>query len=90
MKTTHVIVQGRVQGVCFRDYTCRQARRLNLCGWVRNKDDGTVEAIFTGAESDVTSMLEWLRQGSPGSRVDTVHCRDVTSEEDFTTFEIRY
>lgn len=90
MKTTHVIVEGRVQGVCFRDYTCRQARRLNLCGWVRNKDDGTVEAIFTGAESDVTSMLEWLRQGSPGSRVDAVRSRDVTPEEDSTTFEIRY
>lgn len=90
MKTTHVIVQGRVQGVCFRDYTCRQARRLNLCGWVRNKNDGTVEAIFTGADSDVTAMLEWLWRGSPGSRVDAVRSRDITSEEDFTTFEIRY
>jgi acylphosphatase len=90
MKSTHVIVEGRVQGVCFRDYTCRQARRLNLCGWVRNKDDGTVEAIFTGADSNVASMLEWLWQGSPGSRVDAVRSREVTAEENATTFEIRY
>ncbi|GAB6193390.1 acylphosphatase [Desulfocastanea catecholica] len=90
MKTTHVIVEGRVQGVCFRDYTCRQARQLNLCGWVRNRDDGTVEALFTGGESDVTAMLEWLWQGSPGSRVDAVRSRDVASEDASPTFEIRY
>lgn len=90
MKTTHVIVEGRVQGVWFRDYTCREARRLNLSGWVRNKDDGTVEALFTGAESDVTSMLEWLWQGSPGSRVDAVRSRDVASEEHLTNFAVRY
>jgi acylphosphatase len=90
MKTTHVIVEGRVQGVCFRDCTSRQARRLNLCGWVRNKDDGTVEALFTGAKSDVAAMLEWLWRGSPGSRVDAVRSRDVTSKEDSITFEIRY
>lgn len=90
MKTTHVIVEGRVQGVFFRDYTCRQAHRLNLCGWVRNKADGTVEALFTGADSDVAAMLEWLWQGSPGSRVEAVRSRDVTPEEESTTFEIRY
>lgn len=90
MKTIHVIVEGRVQGVCFRDYTCRQARRLKLSGWVRNKDDGTVEALFSGADSDMTVMLEWLWQGSPGSRVEAVRNRDVTPEKDSTTFEIRY
>jgi acylphosphatase len=90
MKTIHVIVEGRVQGVCFRDYTQRQAHQLNLSGWVRNRQDGTVEAIFSGADSDVMSMLEWLRQGSPGSRVENIRSRDVTPEEDFTTFEVRF
>jgi acylphosphatase len=90
MKTIHVIVEGRVQGVCFRDYTQRQAHQLNLSGWVRNRQDGTVEAVFSGADSDVMSMLEWLRQGSPGSRVENIRSRDVTSEEDYTTFEVRF
>jgi acylphosphatase len=90
MRTIHVIVEGRVQGVCFRDYTQRQAHRLNLSGWVRNRQDGTVEAIFNGADSDVMSMLEWLRRGSPRSRVDNIRSRDVTSEEDYSTFEVRF
>jgi acylphosphatase len=89
MKTIHVIVEGRVQGVFFRDYTHRQACQLNLSGWVRNKGDGTVEAILSGADSDVKSMLEWLWQGSPRSRVDNIHTREV-AEEHYTTFEIRY
>ncbi len=90
MKTIHVIVEGRVQGVCFRDYTQRQALYLNLTGWVRNQRDGTVEAVFHGADSDARSMLEWLRQGSPGSKVTNIRSQDVTSEEDYTTFEVRY
>ncbi len=90
MKTIHVIVEGRVQGVCFRDYTQQQARHLNLSGWIRNRRDGTVEAIFSGDDSDIRSILEWLRQGSPASRVEKVRSQDVTSEEDYSTFEVRY
>jgi len=90
MKTAHVIVEGRVQGVSFRDYTHRQAHQLNLSGWVRNNRNGTVEAVFKGAEKDVQSMLDWLWQGSPHSRVDNVRTKEVSTEEDFTTFEVRY
>lgn len=90
MKTIHVLIEGRVQGVCFRDYTQRQAYQLNLTGWVRNNHDGTVEAIIMGAEVDVRSMLHWLWQGSPRSKVDNVRNLAVTSKEHFTTFEVRY
>lgn len=90
MKTIHVTVEGRVQGVYFRDYTQRQAHQLKLSGWVRNNPDGTVEAIFQGSESSVSSMLEWLRQGSPMSKVDNINSREVPSEDDYATFEIRY
>lgn len=90
MQTTHVLVVGRVQGVCFRDYTKRQAIQLNLSGWVRNKHDGSVEAIFSGADTNVKAMLEWLKRGSPLSRVDNIHIHETISEEQYTSFEVRY
>jgi acylphosphatase len=90
MTMTHVIVEGLVQGVSFRDYTRRQAFILHLTGWVRNLSDGSVEAMLCGADSDITRMLDWLRQGSPRSRVDNLRIRQVPATEHFTTFAIRY
>jgi acylphosphatase len=87
---THVIIEGLVQGVSFRDYTRRQAFILHLTGWVRNLSDGSVEAMLCGADSDITRMLDWLRQGSPRSRVDNLRIRQVPATEHFTTFAIRY
>lgn len=90
MTMTHVIVEGLVQGVSFREYTRRQAFILHLTGWVRNLSDGSVEAMLCGADSDITRMLDWLRQGSPRSRVDNLRIRQVPATEHFTTFAIRY
>lgn len=63
MKTVHAIISGRVQGVCYRAWTADQALKLGLNGWVRNRSDGTVEALFSGAEGDVDAMLEGCRRG---------------------------
>lgn len=90
MTMTHVIVEGLVQGVSFRDYTRRQAFILHLTGWVRNLGDGSVEVLLCGSDSDITKMLDWLRQGSPRSRVDNLRIRQVSATERFATFEIRY
>lgn len=90
MKTTHIIVQGRVQGVFFRDYTQKQAQQLNLTGWVRNLRDGTVNAVLCGSEDNISSMLEWLKEGSPLSRVDNLQKEEVESDEKYSTFEIRF
>ena len=89
MKSIRVIVGGRVQGVSFRYYTQRQAHLLHLCGWVRNRPDGSVEAVLKGRENDVTAMLEWLRQGPPMARVDTLHSSEITTDEEFASFEVR-
>ncbi len=61
--TIHVIIKGRVQGVCYRDWTVREASKLNLSGWVRNRYDGTVEAIFKGSCDKVEKMLILCKKG---------------------------
>jgi acylphosphatase len=81
----HVWVTGRVQGVSFRAYTAREALAAGLSGWVRNLDDGRVEAAFEGAEADVRSLVDWCGRGSPGARVDGVEVawEDARHEQGF-------
>ena len=64
-----VIVRGGVQGVGFRVSAAARARSLGLAGWVRNRPDGTVEAVFEGERDRVASMVEWCRRGPAGSAV---------------------
>ena len=68
----HVIVRGRVQGVGFRYDTALRARSLGLGGWVRNRSEGAVEAVFEGPGDRVVSLLDWGRRGPAGARVDAV------------------
>jgi acylphosphatase len=67
-----VTIRGRVQGVGYRAWVEVQASRLDLQGWVRNRRDGSVEALFEGAEEVVASMVALCRQGPPLARVDNV------------------
>jgi acylphosphatase len=89
-KRAHVIVEGRVQGVFFRAYTSDEAKKLGLTGWVRNRPEGTVEALIEGNAAPVETMLRWFHQGSPGSRVTAVHVTEETPVGDSSTFEIHY
>ncbi|PIW26524.1 MAG: acylphosphatase [Rhodospirillales bacterium CG15_BIG_FIL_POST_REV_8_21_14_020_66_15] len=68
----HVTISGRVQGVWFRGWTCEQARELGLTGWVRNRRDGTVEAVFRGDAVAVRQMVERCQEGPPAARVTDV------------------
>lgn len=67
-----VRIHGRVQGVFFRSWTEEQAEELGLGGWVRNRYDGSVEALFAGAEPVVRHMIEKCRQGPPAARVERI------------------
>jgi acylphosphatase len=73
-----VVVHGQVQGVFFRDTTRRLAQQRGVAGWVANRWDGTVEAVFEGEEDAVERLVEFCRGGPRGAQVDSV---DVTEEE---------
>jgi acylphosphatase len=75
-----VIVHGRVQGVFFRDTTQRMAQSRGLCGWVRNKPDGTVEAAFEGEPEAVEAMVEFASEGPRGAVVESVEVIDEEPE----------
>ena len=73
-----VIVHGEVQGVNFRDATQREAEGAGLAGSVRNRDDGTVEAVFEGDPDAVERLIDWCRSGPSSADVDDV---EVTEEQ---------
>ena len=89
MRRARVLVSGRVQGVFFRQRTIRLARSVGCAGWVRNLDDGRLEAVFEGAEEDVDRMVAWCREGPERAVVEGV---DVTEEqpEGLEGFEVKY
>lgn len=70
--TIRVRITGRVQGVWYRGWTVDQARSLGLAGWVRNRRDGSVEAVFSGPEHAVRAMIDHCRLGPPGAVVDEI------------------
>jgi acylphosphatase len=78
-RTVHVHIEGRVQGVSFRYWTERVATKLGLDGWVRNRRDGSVEAVFSGAADAVAEMLQRCHDGPPAARVDHLN---VVDEDD--------
>ncbi len=89
-KSICVTVIGRVQGVWFRDYTCKTARSLGLTGFVRNESDGSVYLEAEGPEDRLNELVKAVEKGSPLSRVDKVLIQDVPTDGKFTDFEIRY
>jgi len=83
-----VIVSGHVQGVFFRDTTESEAERAGVAGWVRNRDDGTVEAVFEGPEAAVSALVGWCGRGPSGASVADVSVEDE-APEGLAGFEVR-
>ncbi len=79
----HVVISGLVQGVFFRHYTRKYAIQYNLTGWVKNRSDGDVEAIFEGGEESIALMIDWCRGGPPSAQVSHI---DISHEESTNTF----
>lgn len=86
----HLIISGRVQGVGFRYFTYRTAKELNIKGWVKNLQDGTVETVFTGSPENVYNMKEKLKEGPPSAKVQKIEEVELTTDTDnFHDFTIR-
>jgi acylphosphatase len=81
----HLVIRGRVQGVGFRDAMRWEAERLGVTGWVRNRRDGTVEAVVAGSAESVAAIVQWAHRGPPAAKVTEV----VVAETDgsFAAFD---
>jgi acylphosphatase len=86
----HVVVDGDVRGVFFRQKTKRQAEAHGVNGWVRNRGDGKVEAVFEGEEQDVKALIEFCKHGPPAAIVTTADVKWETYIGKFKDFRIRY
>ena len=85
--TRHLNIRGRVQGVGFRYEMQREARKHGVAGWVRNRSDGSVEAVVQGDEEAVEAVIAWARQGPRSARVTDVQV--TAASGDFSGFEMR-
>ena len=86
----HVIITGKVQGVFFRANTVRAAEASGVDGWVRNRRDGTVEAVFEGTADRVEKVLNWCKKGDPPASVDEVHVKWEDATGGYVGFSIAY
>ncbi len=86
----HLFISGRVQGVFFRAHTKEVAQNLGLVGWVKNLEDGRVEIIAEGKETDLQKLTEWCWQGPTGARVDDIEIIYEEPTNEFRSFEIKY
>lgn len=84
----HLIIEGIVQGVFFRAHTREQADRNSVQGWVRNKPDGTVEAVFEGDEEAVKKLIEWCHNGPPEAVVKNVKTDWEIYKGEFKNFTV--
>ena len=89
-RRVHVFITGRVQGVGFRAFTQREARRRKLTGWVRNLADGRVEAVVEGPGEQIDSLLKRLGRGPRAARVEKLDAKDEPAEGGLEAFDIRY
>ncbi len=85
-----LVIEGRVQGVWFRDSTRREAEALGVYGWVRNRRDGTVEVLAEGPEDRVKKLVAWCHQGPPSARVTRVHESPEQWTGEFNSFQILF
>ena len=88
LKRIHLVIRGRVQGVYYRASAVREAKRLGLTGWVKNRPDNAVEVVAEGEEDQVKDVLAWAQHGPSTARVDKIDTRWRSYTGEFASFTI--
>jgi len=83
METVHLLISGKVQRVFFRNSARKIAQKLNITGWIKNREDEKVEAVISGNEKDVNGFISWAKSGPEKANVDEV----LVSKQSITFFE---
>jgi acylphosphatase len=84
----HLIISGRVQGVCYRAFAKEEATKLGLSGWIRNLPTGQVEAVFEGERATLEPILQWCHKGPDGAKVSEVDLAWEELKSEFDDFRI--
>lgn len=90
MRRVRLIISGDVQGVGYRAWMWREAKDLRLTGWVKNRDDGAVEAVAEGDEEKLKQLIDHCRKGPDVVWVENVHVTWDEPKNEFFAFEIKY
>ena len=90
MRRIRAIVSGRVQGVAYRASTCTEANRLGVVGWVKNREDGSVELEAEGPDDMVAALIQWCHQGPPAASVGRVAVDELPTGGGEREFKIAY
>ena len=85
--TRHLRISGRVQGVFFREAMRQRANQLKVTGWVRNRSDGTVEAVVQGQAIEIETLIDWAQHGPDAAKVDRVEIEAAEDEGDHAIFD---
>ena len=88
-RRVRLYIRGRVQGVFYRDSTQREAQRMELRGWVRNRSDGSVEAVAQGPPERVAALIDWCHEGPPLAQVAEVAVTEESGDTEELEFEVR-
>ena len=88
-KRAHIYIEGRVQGVDFRYFTKKSAQQMGLNGWVKNRSDGRVEAVFQGPKKQVMQMVEKCEEGPGSARVENIDLKWEEANHKTDSFKIK-
>lgn len=85
----HIFIEGKVQGVGFRNYIKRKAELLNITGWVKNLDDGRVEAVLEGEKMDVEQLIDHCYEGPRTANVHSIEEQEEEPMDEFGGFDVK-
>ena len=88
MKTKHLKILGKVQGVFYRASAKKKAEELEISGWIKNASDGSVEAMITGSDQQISNYIQWCKSGPDKANVEDVQVTDQELEQ-FHSFKIK-